>query len=93
MKMIGKLFLLLTMLLLAVPVQAGEHEGDKDKGRLQKTATNDLYDFISINNILMWISNNGSTSHNPQSDGSGLEWPVGSGKYAIFQDGLVWGGT
>jgi hypothetical protein len=93
MKMIGKLFLLLTMLLLAAPVQAGEHEGDKDKGRLQKTATNDLYDFISINNILMWISNNGSTSHNPQSDGSGLEWPAGSGKYAIFQDGLVWGGT
>jgi hypothetical protein len=22
-----------------------------------------------------------------------LEWPAGSGKYAIFQDGLVWGGT
>ncbi|MCB2205467.1 T9SS type A sorting domain-containing protein [bacterium] len=92
MKMIGKLFLLLTMLLFATGLQAGEHEGGKDKGRLHKTTINDQYDFISINNILMWISNNGFTSHNPQSGGSGLEWPAGSGKYAIYQDGLVWGG-
>ena len=93
MKIIGRLFLLLALLCFAASVQAGEHEGGKDKNRLQKTADNDAYDFISINNILMWISNNGSTSHNPTSDGSGLEWPTGSAKYAIFQDGLIWGGT
>ncbi|MBE0645302.1 MAG: T9SS type A sorting domain-containing protein [Bacteroidetes bacterium] len=93
MKIIGRLFLLLALLCFAVNLQAGEHEGGKDKNKLQKTADNDAYDFISINNILMWISNNGSTSHNPGSDGSGLEWPQGSAKYAIFQDGLIWGGT
>jgi hypothetical protein len=93
MKIIGRLLLLLVLLCFAANTQAGERKGGKDKDALQKTTTDDVYDFISINNILMWISNNGSTSHNPQTDGSGLEWPNGSAKYAIFQDGLVWGGT
>ncbi|MBN1448902.1 MAG: T9SS type A sorting domain-containing protein [Bacteroidetes bacterium] len=92
MKLSGRLFLLFALLCFAGQVQAGEHEGGKDKRTLQKTSKDDVYDFISINNILMWISNNGSTSHNPQTDGSGLEWPNGSAQYAIFQDGLVWGG-
>ena len=92
MNLIGRLFLSLALLCFAGTLQAGEHEGGKDKNRMQKTSDDDVYDFISINNILMWISNNGSTSHNPQTDGSGLEWPTGSAKYAIFQDGLVWGG-
>lgn len=93
MKLIGRLFLALALLGFASSLQAGEHTkgGDKGKNSMQK-AQADLYDFISINQILMWISNNGSTSHNPLTDGSGLEWPNGSGKYAIFQDGLVWGG-
>lgn len=93
MKIIGRLLLLLVLLCFAAGTQAGERKGGKDKDAMQKTASNDVYDFISINNILMWISNNGSTSHNPQTDGSGLEWPAGSGDYAIFQDGLIWGGT
>lgn len=93
MKIIGRLLLLLVLLCFAAGTQAGERKGGKDKDALQKTTSDDVYDFISINNILMWISNNGSTSHNPQTDGSGLEWPNGSAKYAIFQDGLIWGGT
>lgn len=93
MKIIGRLLLLLVLLCFAAGTQAGDRKGGKDKDAMQKTASNDVYDFISINNILMWISNNGSTSHNNQTDGSGLEWPAGSAKYAIFQDGLVWGGT
>lgn len=92
MKMIGRLFLLLMLLCFTAAVQAGEHEGGKDHGKLQKTADNDVYDFISINNILLWISNNGDTAHNPLTSGSGLEWPAGSAKYAIYEDGLVWGG-
>jgi len=95
MNIIARLFLLLALLVMVSGVQAGEHKkGDenKDKTSIQKTAINDYYDFISINQILMWIINNGSTSHNPLTGGSGLEWPKGSGKYVIFQDGLVWGG-
>ncbi|MCZ7558212.1 MAG: T9SS type A sorting domain-containing protein [Bacteroidia bacterium] len=93
MKLIGTLLLLFALLCPTTAVQAGGHvKGDKDKSSIQKTSSNDLYDFISINQILMWISNNGSTSYNPFTKASGLEWPQGSGKYAIFQDGLVWGG-
>ncbi len=92
MKIIGRFLLLLALLCSTTVVQAGEHEGDKDKSALQKTYDNDLFDFININTILMWIANNGTTSHNPLTDGSGLEWPAGSAKYAIYEDGLVWGG-
>ncbi|MBL0174406.1 MAG: T9SS type A sorting domain-containing protein [Ignavibacteria bacterium] len=56
------------------------------------TVTNDKYDFISINSVLMHFSNNGSLGHNPATDGAGFEWPKGSGKTMIFQDGLVHGG-
>jgi hypothetical protein len=57
------------------------------------TVTNDHFDFISINNVLMWMSNNGCMSHDPRTDGSGCEWPVSSGKHVIFAEGLVFGGT
>ena len=53
---------------------------------------NDVSDFISINNILMWMGNNGMMAHNPLTDACGLEWPKGSEKYCVFTDGLVWGG-
>ncbi|MCJ7554904.1 MAG: T9SS type A sorting domain-containing protein [Ignavibacteriaceae bacterium] len=51
-------------------------------------------DYISANEILMWIGNNGMGSHDPRTNGSGFYWPGGdSAKIsAIFQDGLVWGG-
>ena len=93
MKLIGTLLLLLALMVYGSTVEAGEHKkGDKDKSSIQKTAKNEHHDFFSINQILMWISNNGNTSFNPMTNSSGLEWPQGSGKYAIYQDGLVWGG-
>ncbi|MFZ1728969.1 MAG: choice-of-anchor X domain-containing protein [Bacteroidota bacterium] len=52
----------------------------------------DNYDFIGVNRMLMWIANNGSTSHAPSTDGAGLEWPQGSGRYMVYQEGLVMGG-
>jgi len=47
------------------------------------------YDTISINNFTMWIGNNGETSFDPVSDGSGGLW---QNIPAIFTDGLIWGG-
>jgi len=57
-------------------------------------AQNDLYEYIAINEILMWLSNNGDGSHDPNSDGNGFYWPGGinATKSSIFEDGLVWGG-
>ena len=58
-----------------------------------KIATNDNYNYIAINQMKMWIGDNGMGSHNPISDDSGLFWPGGENATipAIFVDGLVWG--
>ena len=55
---------------------------------------NDVYDYISINEVKMWISNNGDGSHDPTTDGSGFFWPAGidGTKTGIFEDGLLFGG-
>ena len=52
------------------------------------------YDTIAVNEILMWIGNNGMGSHDPRTDGSGFYWPGGDSATipAIFADGLIWGG-
>jgi len=67
---------------------------DMDKEKLQKITTNDKYNNIAINNILMYQSNNGDGSHNNVTDGSGLFWPGGAEatKSAVFEDGFIWGG-
>lgn len=59
-----------------------------------KITTNDDYNYIAINQMKMWIGNNGSGSHDPNTDGSGLLWPGGEDATLnlIFQDGLLWGG-
>jgi hypothetical protein len=66
--------------------------GQGGTGGTDRTLVNDHYDFIAANRMLMWMSNNGKFSHNPMSDGSGVEWPAGSGKFLVFTEGLVYGG-
>ena len=62
--------------------------------KLLKPLTNDHYNYIDINEIMMWVSNNGDGSHSPLTDGNGFYWPGGklAKKSAIFEDGLIWGG-
>ncbi|MEW6511525.1 MAG: hypothetical protein AB1428_11270 [Bacteroidota bacterium] len=57
-----------------------------------KVSTNDDYNWFTINNIFNWYGNNGNSSYNIATANSGLEFPKGSGKTAIFEDGVVWGG-
>ncbi|QQS36883.1 MAG: hypothetical protein IPM56_02710 [Ignavibacteriales bacterium] len=77
--------------------------GQTEKNRTQKISTNDHYKYIAINEVLMWVSNNGDGSHDPRTDGNGYYWPTVNGnndppippnyrKSAIFEDGLVYGG-
>jgi hypothetical protein len=63
------------------------------KGR--QIQTNDYYNHIAVNEVLMWVSNNGDGSHDPYTDGNGFYWPGGLGAEdaAVFEDGLVWGGV
>ncbi len=56
--------------------------------------TGGSYDYIAVNEIKMWIGNNGDGSHDPFTDGNGFYWPGGEDatQSAIFEDGLVFGG-
>ena len=85
-----KLFYLLLISLFLFTTNYSQSE----KPGLSKITTNDNYDFISINQVKMWVSNNGDGSHNPQIASSGFYWPGGPSatKTAVFEDGLVWGG-
>ena len=64
-----------------------------DNGLLNKPTTNDNFNFIAINQILMYVANNGDGSHDPGTDANGFYWPGGinATKSAIFEDGLIWG--
>ncbi len=93
MKKITHVLVPLLLLALVIPAYATSPEGEKKKDpSLAKETKNDHWDFISVNNCLMWMSNNGRMSHNVGSGSSGFEWPTGSAKYAIFTDGIIWGG-
>ncbi|MCJ7552290.1 MAG: hypothetical protein MUO34_00270, partial [Ignavibacteriaceae bacterium] len=61
---------------------------------INKTTTNDHFNYIAVNQCMMWVSNNGDGSHDPRTDGNGFYWPGGEDaiKSAIFEDGLIWGG-
>ena len=61
--------------------------------RLAKTATNDVYHPMLINNIFNYYANNGDGSFNRFSSTSeGFEFPKGDDlATCIFEDGIVWG--
>jgi hypothetical protein len=68
---------------------------DKDNVEtLNKVYKNDDYKYIDINQIFMWISNNGDGSFDPRTSAAGMYWPGGKNATitAIFEDGLIWGG-
>ncbi len=89
-KLIGLFSCLVFFLVLVTMGFKGE---DKNNGT-RKITTNDNYNYIAINQIFMWISNNGDGSHSPLTDAQGFFWPGGPNatKGAIFEDGLLWGG-
>jgi len=86
-------FFLLISFLLTASIIAGD-KSDKGKRQLNKTNTNDNNQYIAINQIFMWVGNNGTGSHEPPlTDGSGFYWPGGENSTisAIYEDGLIWG--
>ena len=84
---------LFVLLLLAVGLSfAGRPANDKTP-KLQKTETPDFYTAFLINNVFNYYANNGDGSFNPHStDAEGFEFPKGTGKHMIYEDGVVWGG-
>jgi len=55
----------------------------------------DYMNYLSVNQVQMWITNDGMGSYDPVREGSGLLWPGGfyASIAAVFSDGLVWGGN
>ncbi len=85
-------FFLVVTFLLCTAMIAGD-KGDENNKRFNKPNTNDHNQYIAVNQIFMWVSNNGMGSHDPRTDGSGFYWPGGENATisAIYADGLIWG--
>lgn len=66
---------------------------DKDKAQgVAKTATNDDYRAFTINNVFNFYSNNGDGSFNKYNGSGAFEFPKGTQRTCIYEDGVVWGG-
>lgn len=86
---VGAIFLLMSAG-LAFGVAA---EKDKEKAvGVDKTTTNDDYKAVDINTIFNLYSNNGDGSYNKYTSNAAFEFPKGTLKTAIFEEGVVWGG-
>jgi len=85
---------LLIIALLFCTLSLYAQEKNSSHNSLNKITTNDDYEYIAINQMKMWICNNGVGSHNPINDSHGLLWPGGENAYLnlVFADGLLWGG-
>ncbi len=90
-----KITSLLILSLFAIVIIFAYGFKGEDKGQQNRKITaNDDYEFIAINQVFMWLANNGDGSHDPRTDGNGFYWPGGQNatKSAIFEDGLIFGG-
>ncbi len=80
------------MLLFAFAFMDAKAEGgDKKNNTLNKPTGSPVYKKFNINRISTFFKNDGESDINPNGN-SGFEYPRRSGKTAIFQAGLVWGG-
>ena len=59
------------------------------KKNLSKTSSNDFNQKIDINNIEMWVSNDGIHANDPSRGGSGFYWPKNSPNSALYSDGFA----
>lgn len=84
-------YLSISMMLLAFTAMVFAKGGGDKKTALRKTLGEPVYTKININNISTWIKNDGETDIN-QNGNSGLVFPKGSNKTAVFQSGFLWGG-
>ena len=67
-------------------------EGSKDKYNYAAKSLDQIArTYLDINNISTGFCNNGISDNNP-SGNSGLIFPKGSGKNAVYTSGLLWGG-
>ncbi len=68
-----------------------EGDGKDGRNRLNKITGAPIRAYMNINNISTVIKNDGVSDIDEEESNSGLVYPKGSGKTAVFTSGLVWG--
>ncbi len=89
----NRVSMLLTTLLVIVAVGLARDGGKNSGGQngLQKTAGSPVYTYLNINNISTVLRNDGTADIDPAQQNSGLVFPKGSRKTAMYSSGLLWG--
>ena len=91
-KILFFLLLLLCMLSVLNSQDKITKEFIEKKKQVKKTEVNNHWKKIALNNLEMWFSNNGMSSHNPVTGNAGLTFPKGSGKGLVYADGPILAG-
>ena len=88
-----KLFLslLLGVVLFAGSTFAEEGDGKKKSNTFNKPMADPIRAYMNINFVSTIIKNDGVSDINIGQDASGLIYPKGSGKTAVYTSGLLWG--
>jgi len=81
----------LTVFFLSAQMPAKEKDGNKKSQGLKKTQGVPPRTFLDINNITTVIKNDGISDIDKNEANSGLVFPAGSGKTAVYESGLLWG--
>jgi hypothetical protein len=68
-----------------------EGDGLNRSNRLNKPSGSPIRAYMNINNVSTVIKNDGISDIDEGQSNSGLVYPKGSGKTAVFQSGLIWG--
>jgi hypothetical protein len=86
-------FLISVTLLFTLIIASVYAEGDeKNKpNSISKTLGTPVRSFMDINSIFTVIKNDGISDIDVNEQNSGLVYPKGSGKTAVFQSGFLWG--
>lgn len=87
----SKISKFLFLLFISVSVVLYAKDGNKkDLKGLNKTQGTPVRTFLNINNVSTQIYNDGNSDITPDGN-SGVIFPKGSGKTAVFESGLLWG--
>jgi hypothetical protein len=86
------LIIVLGLLFILPKIVNAKNDGKKQRKMAKTSASQVANARIDINNLNALQSNVGYSDYNLNSNLEGTEFPRGSGKNAVFESGLLWGG-
>ncbi|MCB9210406.1 MAG: T9SS type A sorting domain-containing protein [Ignavibacteriales bacterium] len=86
------LFILLIFSITCLVVNVNAKEDKKDEGqKIAKVSGLPITTYLNVNNISTVFWNQGYSDIDVNDDNSGLVFPKGSGRQAVFKSGFMWG--